>query len=325
MPLLLPPRPMKAVAGEVPDGEEWAFEVKWDGMRVTSLLGGGEDVARSSNGIDVLARFPELHLLGEHLGDHKVALDGEVVALDDTGRSDFARLQPRMQATSARAATRHSTEVAVNYVVFDLLAVGDLPTIDLPYLERRRLLTDLLEDGPNWLVPAHRVGGGADLFAAAARAGLEGIMAKRIDSPYLPDRRSQSWRKCKVKRRQEFVVGGWTNGEGARSSTLGALHIGYHDPAAPGRPLRYAGKVGSGFSDAVLEDLRSRLEPIRIAGCPFEPVPPLERKSTHTWVEPTVVVEVEFSNWTEVGSVRHPVLVGVHLDKDSRQVTREPI
>lgn len=319
-----PPLPMKAVSGPVPDGDGWAFEVKWDGMRVTSVLGGGTDVARSTNGIDVLGRFPELHRLGDHLGDHRVALDGEIVAFDDLGRSDFGRLQPRMQASSAEANAALTAAVPVTYVVFDLLAVGDLPTVDLPYLDRRRLLADLLEDGPTWRVPSHVVGGGRDLFEAAAANGLEGIMAKRTDSAYLPGRRSSSWRKCKVRRRQELVVGGWTRGEGGRSSTLGALHVGYHDPAAPGRPLRYAGKVGSGFSDATLAELCRLLAPLRTTTCPFDPPPALPRRTDHTWVEPTVVVEVELAHWTDQGLARHPVFVGLRIDRDAHDVVREP-
>lgn len=321
---IVPPSAMKAVSGTVPDDDGWAFEVKWDGMRVTSVLGGGVDAAISTNGIDVLGRFPELLRLGDHLGDHRVSLDGEIVAFDDLGRSDFGRLQPRMQAGSAATAGRLVASVPVTYVVFDLLAVGDLPTIDLPYLDRRRLLADLLDDGPTWRVPAHVVGSGHDLFDAAATTGLEGIMAKRIDSAYLPGRRSSAWRKCKVRRRQELVVGGWTRGEGGRSATLGALHVGYHDPTAPGRPLRYAGKVGSGLGDASLDELGRLLGPLRTEVCPFEPAPALGRSTDHTWVEPSVVVEVEFAHWTDQGMARHPVFLGVRADRDALDVIREP-
>jgi bifunctional non-homologous end joining protein LigD len=251
---------MKAVAGEVPtDDAGWAFEIKWDGMRVTSILGGDEPVAVSTNGRDVVGRFPELRLLNDHLGGHRVALDGEIVILDDQGRSDFGRLQPRMQAGSDAAVARLLGDGPATYVVFDLLAVGDLATVELPYVERRRLLADLLQDGPTWRVPEHRIGGGNDLFEAAAATGLEGIMAKRVDSPYLPGRRSSSWRKCKVRHRQEFVVGGWTRGEGTRGSTFGSLHVGYRDPSAPGSPLRYAGRVGSGLTDADLRHLKALL------------------------------------------------------------------
>lgn len=316
---------MKAVAGPVPDGDDWAFEVKWDGMRVTSVLGGDTPRAVSGNQLDVLGRFPELHHLHEHLAGHPVGLDGEVVAFDERGRSDFARLQPRMQAGSAATTNRLAESVRVTYVVFDLLAVGDLPTVDLRYVDRRRLLADLLDDGPTWLVPGHHVGGGADLFAAARANHLEGIMAKRLDSAYQPGRRSSAWRKCKVTHRQEFVVGGWTRGEGARTSTLGALHLGYRDPNAPGRPLRYAGKVGSGFSDATLAHLKGLLAGLRADAPPFDPMPPLDKPREHSWVEPRIVVEVEFANWTDAGIVRFPILLGVRDDKAPDDVVRESI
>jgi bifunctional non-homologous end joining protein LigD len=316
---------MKAVAGEVPtDDAGWAFEIKWDGMRVTSILGGDEPVAVSTNGRDVVGRFPELRLLNDHLGGHRVALDGEIVILDDQGRSDFGRLQPRMQAGSDAAVARLLGDGPATYVVFDLLAVGDLATVELPYVERRRLLADLLQDGPTWRVPEHRIGGGNDLFEAAAATGLEGIMAKRVDSPYLPGRRSSSWRKCKVRHRQEFVVGGWTRGEGTRGSTFGSLHVGYRDPSAPGSPLRYAGRVGSGLTDADLRHLKALLAPLRVADCPFDPPPPPELARASTWVRPEIVVEVAFANWTDAGNIRAPVHLGLRDDRDPTTVVREP-
>lgn len=316
---------MKAVGGEVPADEDgWAFEIKWDGMRVTSILGGDDPVAVSTNGHDAIGRFPELRLLSDHLGAHRVTLDGEIVVLDDRGRSDFGRLQPRMQAHSDAAVARLLGDGPATYVVFDLLGIGDLSTMELPYLERRRLLADLLDDGPTWRVPEHRIGGGHDLFEAAAAAGLEGIMAKRIDSPYLPGRRSSSWRKCKVRHRQEFVVGGWTRGEGTRGSTLGSLHVGYHDRSVPGSPLRYAGRVGSGLTDAALHHLVALLEPLRVDACPFDPPPPPELARGSTWVTPELVVEVAFANWTDAGNIRAPVHLGLRDDKDPATVVREP-
>jgi bifunctional non-homologous end joining protein LigD len=311
---------MKAVAGPIPDGAGWAFEIKWDGMRVVADLGGDDDQAWSGNGRDVLGRFPELHDLGAALGT-RVVLDGEVVAFDDRGRSDFGLLQPRMQAADFISA--HDQTTPVTFVAFDLLRVGDLPTDGLPYLDRRRLLADLVEPGPGWIVPSHHVGGGADLFDAAAAQGLEGIMAKRTDSAYLPGQRSSAWRKVKVRHRQEVVVGGWSTGTGARASTFGALHIGVHDPTRPDRPLRYAGKVGSGFSDAAIADLVARLTPHRRDDCPFDPPPPPIEHRGVTWFDPIAVVEVEFAHWTAEESLRHPVFLGVRDDKDPREVVRE--
>ena len=230
---------------------------------------------------------------------------------------------PQIERAEQARVARLLAEGPATYVVFDLLAIGDLPTVELPYLERRRLLADLLQDGPTWRVPEHRVGGGHDLFEAAARAGLEGIMAKRIDSPYLPGRRSSSWRKCKIRQRQELVVGGWTRGDGARGSTLGALHVGYHDPSSPGSLLRYAGRVGSGFTDAALDRLVALLEPLEVDECPFDP-PPAELARTSRWVRPELVAEVAFANWTDAGNVRAPVYLGLRDDRDPATVVREP-
>jgi bifunctional non-homologous end joining protein LigD len=207
--------PMKAISAGVPTDDGWAFEVKWDGMRVVAAVG-DEVRLTSAAGHDATDRFPELADLAPHLGASGVVLDGEVVALDGRGRADFGRLQPRMQARSPERVAHLRRSVPVTFVVFDLLHLDGHDTTALTYLERRGLLTDLVTPTERWLVPAHQVGDGPALHAAAADQGLEGIMAKRIDSPYLPGRRSPTWRKCKVRRRQEVVVGGWTPGQGGR-------------------------------------------------------------------------------------------------------------
>lgn len=316
-------KPMKAVSGDVPIDDGWAFEIKWDGMRVVASVG-DTTTALSTNGLDVTKRFPELDALARHLAGTRVVLDGEMVALDASGRSDFGRLQPRMQASTPARVVELQGAVPVTFVVFDLLQVGDQPTVTLPYLDRRRLLTDLLDDGASWTVPAHQVGDGVDLYEAAAAQGLEGIMAKRIDSPYLPGRRSTSWRKCKVRHRQEVVVGGWTQGEGTRAGTLGAIHVGVHDRSAPGNPLRYAGKVGTGLTDAALTDLRQQLAIHQSDTCPFDPPPGSTLRRGSTWVDPVLVAEVTFAQWTTDGHLRHPSFLGLRIDKDPAMVVREP-
>ncbi|CAN5616476.1 ATP-dependent DNA ligase [soil metagenome] len=318
-----PVLPMRAVSGPVPTDPGWAFEVKWDGMRIIAEVDG--DVRLSSgNAIDVTVRFPELAALADHLGAHRAVLDGEVVAFDATGRTDFGRLQPRMHASDPAQVARLRSQVPVTYVVFDLLELDGTSTADLPYEDRRRLLTSLVEPADSWIVPAHQVGDGQDLYDAAATLGLEGIMAKRIDSPYRPGRRSATWRKCKVRRGQEVVVGGWSTGTGNRSSTLGALLVGVHDPDAPGSPLRFAGGVGTGFDDATLRDLMARLAELASGDCPFEPRPPSAVTRTAHWVDPRLVVQVEFGEWTGDGRLRHPAYVGLRLDKDPADVVREP-
>ncbi len=315
--------PMRAVSGEVPTGDGWAYEVKWDGMRVIALVDGGVRLY-SGNGIEVTDRFPELAGLGDHLGRHAAVLDGEIVAFDEHGRTDFGRLQPRMQARNAARVAALRGTVPVTYVVFDLLHLDGRPTVDLPYLDRRRLLLDLVEPAGAWTVPGHRTTDGAELFRAAAAQGLEGIMAKRVDSTYRPGKRSPAWRKCKARRRQEVVIGGWQPGEGRRAGTLGSLLVGVHDPDAPGAPLRYAGGVGTGFDDATLTMLQRRLEDLVADASPFDPPPPRPIARLARWVRPVLVAEAEFTEWTADGRLRHPAYLGLREDKDPVDVVREP-
>lgn len=316
---------MKAVAGSLPtdDDGSWAYEVKWDGMRLVANV---DDEVRltSTNGIDATIRFPELAELATHLGGHRTVLDGEVVALDDQGRSNFSTLQARMHLTDPARVAQLRAQVPVRYVVFDLLHLDGHDTFDLPYVDRRRLLTDLVEPGPGWLVPAHQVGDGAALLDAARQRGLEGVMAKRLDSVYRPGKRSPAWRKVKVRRGQEVVVGGWSTGERGRSSSFGALLVGVRDPGDEGGPLRFAGGVGTGFSDALLAELRARLGELATDECPFDPPPPpLVRRTAH-WVRPELVAEVAFGDWTPDDRLRHPSFLGLRIDKDPAAVVREP-
>jgi bifunctional non-homologous end joining protein LigD len=322
---LWPPvyEPMRAVNATVPTEDGWAFEVKWDGMRVLARVANGLRL-HSGRGLDVTDRFPELGQLGAHLDGHVVALDGEVVALDGSGRADFGRLQPRMQAQSQARVERLRSEVTVSLVVFDLLHLDGHDTLDVAYADRRRLLAELVGPGSTWSVPAHQVGDGGALYRAAAEQGVEGIMAKRLDSTYRPGKRSPAWRKCKVRRRQEVVIGGWSTGQGSRSSSLGSLLVGVHDPGAPGHPLRFAGGVGTGFTSAALVDLGARLAPLAADRCPFTPQPPPAVRRTARWVEPVLVAEVAFAEWTSDGRLRHPSHLGLRTDKDPTAVVREP-
>ena len=318
------PLPMKAVAGSVPTEPGWAFEIKWDGMRIVASVDAGDVRLFSARGAEVTHQFPELGVLGAHLGGHGAVLDGEVVAFDDAGRTDFGRLQPRMHGQRPSRVAQLRRAVPVTYVVFDLLAVDDTPTLDLAYLDRRRLLADLVEPVGPWTVPTHQVGDGPALFEAAGRQGLEGIVAKRVDSTSRPGQRSPTWRKCKVRRVQEAVVGGWTPGQGNRSATMGSLLVGVHDPAASGNPLRFAGGVGTGFTDARLTEIMSLLAPLERATPPFDPPPPRAITRGARWVEPVLVVQVEYAHWTDEGRLRHPSYRGWREDKDPADVVREP-
>jgi bifunctional non-homologous end joining protein LigD len=326
-----PVRPMKAAsATDLPsDPARWAYEVKWDGMRVIAEIDGGRVTAWSANGVEATARFPELQALGAALGDHeRVVLDGEVIALDPaTGRPDFGRLQPRMQAASPAAVARVSAETPVSYVVFDLLELDGRSLVGESYDERRAALEATVGEGPGWFVAAAQ-GDGQALLTAVRAQGLEGVMAKRRDSRYEPGRRSPAWVKVKVRRRQELVVGGWLPGAGARSPTFGALLVGYHDPPAdadtPAGPLRFAGRVGTGFRDVLLRSLRSRLDELGTEECPFDPPPPREVVRVARWVQPRLVVEVAHAEWTADGVLRHPSYLGERTDKAAEEVGRLP-
>ena len=331
-------KPMKAVLGDGlphddPDDPQWTYELKWDGMRALAYVDPGADPPvrlESSNQRDVTASFPELATLVDATGGRPAVFDGEVVAFAD-GRPSFGRLQQRMHLTGAAEVALRRAEVPVLYEVFDLLHFDGHDTTPLPYEDRRRLLASLLEDAADaagdrrcWaLSEAHD--DGADLFAAARANHLEGVMAKRRASPYEPGKRSPNWRKVKVRWEQELVVGGWLAGEGNRAGHLGALLVGYHDPDAPGRPLRYAGRVGTGFTEAELRRLAALLDERATEACPFDPPPPLPRpaaRATH-WVRPDLVVQVSFGEWTSDGILRHPAYLGQREDKAAAEVVRE--
>lgn len=318
------PKPMKAVTGDLPDSDEgWAYEIKWDGMRVVA----GIDVdlhAVSTRGLDVAVRFPEMAGLADGLRGHRAVFDGEVVAFDGD-RTDFSLLQQRMHVSDPLEARRRAASVPIVYILFDLLHLDGNDTTGLAYVDRRRLLADLVEPGAAWQVPAHRVGEGASLLGAARQRKLEGLMAKRMGSRYEPGRRSPSWRKIKVRHRQEFVVGGWTRGSGGRSGHLGALLIGYHDPEASpsGHQLTFAGAVGTGFTVPELDRLAGLLETTATSVSPFLDALPKPVARTATWCRPEMVVEVEFTEWTPDGRLRHPAYLGQRIDADAERIVRE--
>lgn len=315
---------MKATPGDLPTGTGWTYEVKWDGMRLLVEVEQGAVRLISANGRDVTASYPELAGMAAALGVDSAVLDGEVVAFDTSGRPDFGRLQQRMHVSDPRQAAERSAAVPVVLALFDLLALDGHDLTGLPWHERRRLLEALVEPGPHWQVPATHDDGRALLTAADDR-GLEGVIAKRTDSVYRPGARTKDWVKVKVRRRQEFLVGGWGGGEGSRSGRIGGLLIGYHEPGdtagTPG-PLRYAGRVGSGLTDREIDVLTEILVPVAV--CPFDPAPPATHRRDVTWVEPTVVVEVQYAEWTPEGRLRHPTYRGRRSDKDPDQVTASP-
>lgn len=329
-------RPMKAVLGDGlppddPDDPQWIYEVKWDGMRVLAYVDPAADPPvrlESANQRDITASFPELATLVQATGGRPAVFDGEVVALAD-GRPSFGRLQQRMHLTDSAEVARRRAEVPVLYEIFDLLHFDGHDTTPLPYDDRRRLLTTLLDDAGeaagddrHWALSEAHDDGHA-LFDAARDLHLEGVMAKRRASPYEPGKRTPNWRKVKVRWNQELVVGGWLAGEGNRSGRLGALLVGYHDPDTAGRPLRYAGRVGTGFTEAELTRLGGLLDARSTDHCPFDPPPPPTVTRAARWVRPDLVVEVSFGEWTADGILRHPAYEGERDDKAATEVVRE--
>ena len=312
-PMLATPSP--ALPG---DDRNWAYELKWDGVRLVVFVEGGRVRAQSRNSLDVTGSYPELRDLGETLGSRQVILDGEVVAFDERGRPSFARLQQRMKLTGA-AVRAKAASVPVVYVAFDLLYLDGRDTTGLPYTERRALLDELALAGPAWQAPPYFAGDGAAVLAASKEQGFEGVVAKRLRSTYLPGRRSDDWRKVKNVDRQEFVIGGWTKGEGNREGTIGALLLGYYDESG----LRFAGKLGTGFTARTLADLKKRLKPLARKESPFvDPLPGPEAKKA-VYAGPELVAEVEFTEWTPDGKLRHPSFKGLREDKAANEVVRE--
>jgi bifunctional non-homologous end joining protein LigD len=302
--------PMLARAAPLPpDDDNWAYEIKWDGVRAIAYSEPGRLRFESRNLNDISAAYPELKPFNRALSSHSAILDGEIVSFDEHGRPSFGRLQSRMHVRSESQARRLAIQTPVAYMVFDLLWLDGHALLTLPYSERRERLRELQLDGPAWQTPDHVAGNGAAMLAASLERGLEGVVAKRLDSPYEPGKRSRSWLKVKNVRREDVVVGGWIPGEGRRRDRIGALLVGVPDE---GR-LRYAGRVGTGFSDAELARLQGVLEERDTSPFHGEPQPPRGA----VFVEPARVAEVEFTEWTSDGMMRHPSYKGLREEAPS--------
>jgi bifunctional non-homologous end joining protein LigD len=304
-------KPMLAtLAEDVPRGAGWAFEVKWDGYRAIATESGGDVTLTSRNGNDLTARFQNVAKeIPRAVKTPDCVLDGEVCALDESGRSSFSAMQQGKPGTP------------IVYYVFDVLEIEGEPVIDLPLVERRKLLEGLLDRRNKTVRLSETFDDGQALLQAAKQQQLEGIMAKRLDSRYLPGRRTRDWLKIKTHSEQEFVIAGYTKGTGRRASSFGALVLGYY----LGDELVYAGNVGTGFNSKEIEKLLDKLRPLRRDLPPFREVPkmPKVRKSDVIWVEPKLVAEVEFAEWTHDGRLRAPSYKGLREDKSPKDVRRE--
>jgi DNA ligase D-like protein (predicted ligase) len=299
---------------DVPTGPGWVYELKWDGVRVLAVRAGEDVRLWSRNRIEVAAQYPEIAGAVGALAGGDVALDAEIVALDEAGRPSFQRLQRRMHVVRGRAAAVRA--VPLTAYVFDCLVVDGMDVRDATLLERKAIVRDLLR-GPGPLRYSDHVDAeGRAFFEAACRRGLEGIVAKRGECPYRGGHRRE-WLKVKCHLRQEFVIGGYTAPKGTRA-WLGSLHVGFWD----GDDLVYAGRVGSGFDEAGLADLHRALVAREVPSCPFTRGTPPRDRENH-WVRPELVCEVRFTEWTADERIRHPVFLGLRTDKPARGVRRE--
>ena len=312
--------PMMARLGPLPkDDERWAHEIKWDGVRAIAHSEPGRLRLHSRNLHDITPRYPELSRLNRALSHHRAILDGEIVALDAEGKPSFGALQRRMHLASESQVRRLSREAPVTYMIFDLLWLDGHSLMSLPYVERRERLAALDLEGPRWRVPEYVAGRGRDMLAATEAQGLEGIVAKRLDSPYEPGRRSPCWVKVKNVERQEVVIGGWMPGDGKRRDRIGALLVGVREDGH----LRYAGKVGTGFTEAELDRLQKLLAPLERDTSPFDAPNQPDPPRGAVWVQPRLVAEVEFREWTQGGQLRAPSYKGLRDDKPAENVVRE--
>lgn len=313
---------------DIEDETEWAFEMKWDGIRAIATIERDDRIVLTSrNGKDLTPSYPEVvealrtmesgeAATTKESGD--LVLDGEIVALDRTGRPDFSLLQRRMQLTAYADVDRERTKTPVRYLLFDVLSRNGDDLTKRTYDERRQLLEKLVVGGGVVEVPPVFDGDLEAAVSSSRELGLEGIMAKERDAAYRPGRRSGSWIKIKHPRSQEVVIGGWRPGRGRRSGAVGSLLMGIPD----GDGLRYAGRVGTGFRERELVELTERFATMSRKTTPFHDVPRADASDAH-WITPELVGEVSFAEWTPEHRLRQPAWRGWRMDKDPDDVVEE--
>jgi bifunctional non-homologous end joining protein LigD len=305
--------PMLATLIDAPfDDDQWLFEIKWDGFR--ALLAVDEDrkvTLTSRNGLDLLGRFPDLATVGQAFTKRPALVDGEIVSLDDQGRSSFQRLQGHLNRSPNARGT-------ITFVAFDLLCVDGLDLRKTPLEERKaRLASIVKKDAPRVLYSQHVIARGKELFALAEKTGLEGIIGKRRKSLYL-EKRTRDWVKIKAQHTEECVIGGYTEPQGSRDG-FGSLHLGLYDDE---HDLRHVGNVGTGFTRETIDLLSSKMSRLSTTNCPFV-VRPKKHPTTSHWLKPELVAQIRFSEWTDDGVMRHPAFLGLRPDKRPEACRRE--
>ena len=310
--------PMAArVVDKLPDGDEWLYEVKFDGYRALVIKNGDRVEIRSRNDKDLTAAYPGIAAAARKLDAHQATIDGEVVAVDANGRPSFQALQHR---------SAHARHVIVFYA-FDLLHLNGRDLGGEPLEARRQMLPAVL-DRSGLLMSVDLPGNSRHVIAAVQALGLEGVIAKRRSSRYMPGDRSASWLKLKLDKQQEFVVGGYRPGPGG----IDALLVGYH----VGRQLRFAGKVRAGFTPRLRREVAGELKPSHVDKCPFVDLPhsrtsrwgggvTAEQMAEMQWVRPALVAQIRFVEWTGEGHLRHAAFLGLRKDKRASDVRREAL
>jgi bifunctional non-homologous end joining protein LigD len=319
--------PMLAKSGKMPaDHTAFGFEIKWDGIRAVCYCSEGTLRILSRNLKDLTFQYPELAGLAKAAPANMI-LDGEIITIAEDGKPSFSRLQHRMGLRSSRTIEKMMLSTPATYVIFDILYLDGKLLLDLPYTERRRILAELALSGPSWQTPPYRPSEGPAMLAGSKTLGLEGVIAKRLDSHYQSGERTGAWIKIKNQFRQELVIGGWVEGEGRRRGKIGAVLVGYYDipPDQAAKQkikqrLVYAGKVGTGFSDRALTELSQQFKPLMQSSSPFSQPPPV--KAAH-YLKPELIAEFEFTEWTPHNTLRHPAYKGLRQDKEPRYVIRE--
>ncbi|HUR62423.1 MAG TPA: non-homologous end-joining DNA ligase [Candidatus Thermoplasmatota archaeon] len=318
-----PWQPMLSTPGTMPVRQaDYAFEPKWDGMRALLTIAEGKLSILSRNSNEQARRFPEYASLAKAYPKGRLMLDGEIVILDKDGRPIFGELQLRFGLTDQAVIEKRARSSPTTFIAFDVLEANGKDLTGLPYWQRRKHLEELKFGGPNWATTPMVEGDGDVMLAAMRERRFEGVMAKRLDSPYLPGARSEKWLKLRNRPRQEFVVGGWSEGEGSRNGTVGSLFVGYYAERGGGDgKLRFIGRVGSGLRKADLEYLEDQVEKLAANKDPFLSVP----KGYEPWhrLNPKLVIEAEFNGLAREGVLRQPSFKGFRHDKDPKEVVWE--
>jgi bifunctional non-homologous end joining protein LigD len=312
MPLTITPM-MASLADRPPSGEKWLYEIKWDGVRAVSFIEDGRLRIFSRNGNRSEQQYPELTVLPHFIAAETAILDGEIAILDEKGRSSFSLIQPRIGVTDPNAIAHLARKSPATLFLFDLLYLNGFDLRAVPLAERKRTLEAILKPDERFRYSQHFAAKGEEMLEAARQSGLEGVIAKRADSPY-EERRSPDWVKIKATNRQEFVICGFTHGEREHFSSL---VLGLYQKGK----LIHVGQVGTGFTNKSLKEIYGRLEPLITKKSPFRQAAKALRQIT--WVKPELVCEVKYLEFTPDGQLRAPVFIGLRFDKQPAETTRE--